>query len=81
MPVIAAVTAAVLIFAPPEFFGTRRSIAPSSSCMLRVPPVKLKIEFAPMRASVPSVKVNSARDSTPVRTAVPFWTTSLSAAG
>ncbi len=81
VPVIAAVTAEVLIRAPPEFFGTRRSIAPPPRSRLRVPSLKLKIVFAPRRASVASVKVSSARDSSPVRTAVPSRTGSLTLAG
>lgn len=65
VPVIAAVTAAVLIRAPPEFVGTRRSIAPPPRSRLRVPSLKLKIVFAPSRARVASVNVSSARDSLP----------------
>ncbi len=37
VPVIAAVTAAVLIFAPPEFFGTRSRMAPPLRSTERVP--------------------------------------------
>jgi len=81
VPVIAAVTAAVLICAPPASFGTRRSMAPPPSSRLRVPLSKLKIVFAPSRARVRSVNVSSARDSIPVRTAVPLRTSSLTAAG
>ena len=42
VPVIAAVTAAVLICAPPAFFRTRRSIAPPLSSRFRVPSLKPK---------------------------------------
>ena len=81
VPVIAAVTAAVLICAPPEFFGTRKSTAPLPRSIVREPRSKLKIVFAPSRAIVRSVKVNSPRESTPVRTAVPPRTSSFTAAG
>ena len=54
-------------------------MAPPPSSRLRVPSLKLKIVFAPSRARVWSVKVSSARDSTPVRTAVPSRTSSLTA--
>ncbi len=81
VPVIAAVIAAVLICAPPAFFGTRSSMAPPPSSNFRVPWLKLKIVLAPRRAIVLSVKVSSARDSKPVRTAVPLRTSSLMCAG
>src|SRR5216110_1085252 len=81
VPVIAAVTAAVWIFAPPEFFGTRSRIAPLPRSTVRVPWLKLKIVSAPRRAMVRSPKVNSARDSAPVRTAVSPRTVSLRVAG
>src|SRR2546423_7650361 len=81
VPVIAAVTAAVWIFAPPDPFGTRRRIAPLFRSTVRLPSLKRKIVFAPRRAMVRSPKVNSARDSTPVRTAVSPRTVSLSVAG
>ena len=42
-PVTDAVTAAVLIFPPPEPFGTLKIIEPLFRLMLRVPPLKLKI--------------------------------------
>ena len=43
VPVIAAVTAAVLICAPPAFFGTRGALAPPPSSRLRVPSLNVKI--------------------------------------
>src|SRR6266446_1002814 len=52
VPVIAAVTADELIFAPPAPFGTRSSIAPSCRFRLRVPSEKLKSVLAPSRARV-----------------------------
>jgi len=81
VPVIAAVTAAVWTFAPPEPFGTRRRIAPLPKSTVREPWLKLKIVLAPNRAMVRSPKVNSARDSGPVRTAVSPRTVSVSVAG
>jgi hypothetical protein len=42
VPVMAAVTAAVRILAPPSPFGTCRSIVPCLSAISRVPGVKLK---------------------------------------
>jgi hypothetical protein len=74
VPVMAAVVAAVVIFAPPEFFGTCNKIAPSDKSKVRVAALKLKIVFAPSRVTVRSAKVSSARDSTPVRTAAPSRT-------
>ena len=68
VPVTAAVTAAVWIFAPPIPFGTCSSITPLSSDMFRVPSTKLKCVFAPSRVIVWSLKSSSLRDSTPVRT-------------
>src|SRR6266404_6872551 len=55
-------------------------MAPLPRFSSRVPSLKLKIVFAPRRVMVRSVKVSSARDSTPVRTAVPCGTSSLTAA-
>src|ERR1041385_161173 len=81
VPVIAAVTAAVWIFAPPEPFGTRSRIAPFPRSTVREPSLKLKIVFAPKRAIVRSPKVSSARESAPVRTAVFPRTVSLVVAG
>ncbi len=77
---MAAVTAAVVIFAPPEFFGTRNNIAPPPNSTVRVPSLTVKIVFAPRRAIVLSVNVNSLRESTPVRTAVPSRTSSFTVA-
>src|SRR5438105_13210389 len=56
-------------------------MAPLVSEIVRVPSLKLKIVFAPKRAIVRSVKVSSARESAPVRTAVSPRTSSLTAAG
>lgn len=81
VPVIAAVTAAVVIFAPPASFGTRSNMAPPPRSILRVPSSKLKMVFAPRRASVWSANVSSVRDSTPVRTAVPSRILSFRLAG
>jgi hypothetical protein len=52
VPVMAAVTAAVWIFAPPRPLGTWRSIDPFSKVMSRVPVLKLKNVSAPSRARV-----------------------------
>src|SRR3984893_1099331 len=54
------------IFAPPNPFGTWRSIDPFSSVMSRVPVLKQKNVSAPMRVRVSSWKSNSDRDCTPV---------------
>ena len=81
VPVIAAVTAAVLIVAPPEPFGTWKRTAPLPRFKVRVPSLKLKIVFAPRRVMVRSAKVNSLRDCVPVRTAEPVRTSSLTTAG
>jgi hypothetical protein len=51
-PVTDAVTAAVLICPPPEFFGTLRRIEPLFRLMVRVPPLKLKIVCEPRRVIV-----------------------------
>jgi hypothetical protein len=70
-----------VIFAPPASFGTRSSMTPFCRSRFRVPSLKLKMVWAPRRARVASVNVSSARDSTPVRTAVPSRTSSLMTAG
>jgi hypothetical protein len=80
-PVTPAVKAGVVIWTAGAFFGTCRSMAPLPKFSSRVPSLKLKIVFAPRRVMVASVKVSSARDSMPVRTAVPCCTSSLTAAG
>src|SRR6266705_2764139 len=48
---------------------------------MRAAAPKLKTVFAPSRVSVWSIKVSSARESVPVRTAVPSRTASFTAAG
>ena len=67
---MAAVTAEVVIFAPPESFGTRMRMAPPPRSIVRVPWSTEKIVFAPSRAIVRSENVSSLRESAPVRTAV-----------
>src|ERR1700682_4379028 len=52
--------------APPNPFGTWRSIDPFSSVISRVPVLKLKNVSAPIRVRVSSWKSNSERDCTPV---------------
>jgi hypothetical protein len=52
VPVMAAVTAAVWIVAPPKPFGTCSSIDPFSRVMSRVPVLKLKNVSAPRRVRV-----------------------------
>ena len=54
---------------------------PLSTSTLRPPRLKLKMLFAPTRVIVRSAKVNSARESVPVRTAVPSVTLSFHEAG
>lgn len=81
VPVIATLTALVLIDPPPESLGTRRRIEPLSTLAVRPPPVKLKIVFEPSRVMVRSGNVNSERDSPPVRTPVSSETLSFTAAG
>ena len=77
----AAVTAAVWIVALGAPGGTSSRTEPRSRFRSRVPSFKLKIVFSPRRVMVRSVKVNSARDCVPVRTAVPWLTLSFIAAG
>jgi len=67
VPVIAAETVAVRIVAPPAFLGTLRRKEPLSISMFRVPDLKRKTEFAPMRVTVSSGKPSSAREFLPVR--------------
>ena len=50
-PVIAAVTAAVRMRAPPTPFGAWSNIVPRSSSRSRVPPVNVKMVLAPSRVS------------------------------
>src|SRR6266516_3132005 len=69
----------VLILAPPEFFGAYNNMLPLAKS--KDPSPKLRTLFAPSRANVRSVKVTSARESLPVRTAVPAWTLSFIEAG
>src|SRR4051794_17317021 len=47
-------------------------MAPPPRSRFRVPSLKLKSVFSPRRVMVRSLKVSSARDSIPVRTAVPL---------
>src|SRR5205823_439677 len=78
---MAAVTAAVLILTLEPFFGTDTKTAPSRRSSSRACWLKLKIVLAPSRAIVRSAKVNSVRESVPVRTAVPMLTSSFTDAG
>jgi hypothetical protein len=80
VPVMATVTALFLIAPPPEFFGTRNRIEPLSTFAVRPASLKLKIVLAPSRVMVRSAKVNSDRDSSPVRTPVSSATLSLMSA-
>src|SRR6266446_43049 len=80
-PITAAVTAALLILAGGAFDGTSRRMVPLVTFSSRARSLKLKIVFSPSRVTVRSEKVNSARDSVPVRTAVPRPTFSFTAAG
>ena len=66
MPVMAAVTAAVRIFAPPRPLGTWINIVPCSSVRSRVPALKLKLVSGPIRVSVLSSNNSSERDFIPV---------------
>ena len=75
----AAVATAVLILAPPELFGRYSNMLPFAKS--NSPSPKLRTLFAPSRANVRSVKVSSARESLPVRTAVPGRTLSFIEAG
>src|SRR5260370_42231892 len=74
-------TPAVLILAAGAFEGTSKRMAPLVTFSSRAASLKLKIVFSPSRVTVRSAKVNSARDSVPVRTAVPRPTFSFTAAG
>src|SRR5438552_15480921 len=80
-PVIAAVTADVLTLTAGALGGICRRTAPLVRSSSRDPCLKLKTVFAPSRVIVRSVKVSSARDSTPVRTPIPWMTLSFTAAG
>jgi hypothetical protein len=80
VPVIATVTALLLIDPPPEFFGTRNRIEPLSMFAVRPDLLKLKIVFAPSRVIVRSGNVSSERESPPVRTPVSSETLSFTAA-
>ena len=77
VPVIATVTALLRIVPPPESFGTRNKIEPLSTFAVRPDLLKLKIVFAPSRVIVRSGKVNSDRESPPVRTPVSSETLSF----
>ena len=81
VPVMAAVTGALRMVAPPASLGTWSKIAPLSRSSARVPRSKLKTVFSPKRASVWSGKVSCARDSSPVRTSEPPPTVSPTLAG
>jgi hypothetical protein len=80
VPVIPTETALVVMRAPPESFGTRRSIEPLLKSTLRPALLKLKDVFAPRRVIVSSRKVSSDRESSPVRTPVPSFTLSFTTA-
>jgi hypothetical protein len=80
-PLIAADTAAVLIFTSGAVGGTETRMAPLVSFTSRDPALKLKTVFAPRRVIVRSANVSSVRDSVPVRTAVPCLTSSFTVAG
>src|SRR6202030_3182584 len=80
-PITPAVTPAVVILAAGAFEGTSTRMAPLVTFSSRAASLKLKMVFSPSRVTVRSAKVNSARDSVPVRTAVPRPTFSFTAAG
>jgi len=77
----ATVATAVLILPLPERFGTYNKTLPLAKSKSRAPSPKLKTVFAPSRVNVRSVKVSSARESLPVRTAAPGLTLSFTEAG
>jgi len=81
VPVMAAVTGALLMVAPPAPLGTCRRMDPFSKSRLRVPRSKLKSVLAPRRARVWSAKVSWARELPPVRTPARPLTTSPRSAG
>jgi len=66
VPVIAAVTVAVRIVAPPALFGTFRRKEPLSISISLDPALKRKTEFDPILVIVWSGNVSSARDFLPV---------------
>lgn len=66
VPVIAAVTVVVRIFAPPALFGTFSKNDPCTISMSRVPDLNLNTELAPIRVTVLSEKESSALESRPV---------------
>ena len=68
VPVMAAVTVAVRMVAPPAFLGTWSKTDPCFNSTLRPPSRKLKTEFWPKRVIVLSLKVSSVRDWRPVCT-------------
>ena len=68
VPVMAAVTVAVRIVAPPAFFGTCRRKDPWVISISREPELNRNAEFAPILVIVLSGKVSSARDCLPVST-------------
>src|SRR5260370_8124695 len=80
-PILPAVTPAVLILAAGAFEGTSKRMAPLVTFSSQAASLKLKMVFSPSRVTVRSEKVNSARDSVPVRTAVPTQTFSFTPAG
>jgi hypothetical protein len=80
-PLIAADTAAALTLTSAAPGGIWIRIAPLLIFKSRVPGLKLKTVFDPRRVMVRSVKVSSVRESVPVRTAVPNFTSSLTTAG
>jgi hypothetical protein len=81
VPVMAAVTAAVWMVAPPKPLGTWRSIDPFSSVMSRVPVLKLKYVSAPNRVRVSSWNNSSERDRSAVCTPRSSLMTSRISAG
>src|SRR4029077_7102828 len=80
-PLTAQVATAVVILTVPVSFGADIKIAPLPRSYVRMAPPKLKTVFAPSRVSVWSRNVSSARESVPVRTAVPSRTVSFTVAG
>src|SRR4026208_966252 len=80
-PEIAAVTGPILTFAPPAFFGAYSRNWPLPRSIARGPSPTLKIVFSLRQVTVSPLKVSSLRDCTPVCTAVPWRTSSFTAAG
>ncbi len=80
-PVTAQVNPALRMCAAAPFAGTDTRIAPPPRVSSRPASLKLNTVLAPRRVMVRSINVSSARESVPVRTAVPLPMASLTLAG